>query len=1055
VEPTPTSTLLACHSWADFHREVRPFSNKLTGDCFELLTREFLLLDARYDFKHIWNTRGEVPKELLKKLNLFGRDVTGIDFVAETQAGKYWAIQCKYHHDAGTLTREEATGLIAGRNRARGQFELGLICTTANGRSAHLTEEPDIEYLMGDVWRGLDSEFFDRLHAHLRGAEPPPPALKHPRPHQLAAIESVRRHFAKEARGKVVMPCATGKSLVGFWCAEDLQARSVVIAVPNLSLVRQLLKDWTEQSVARGRRPRWIVVCSDDSVADQVAARDLGVKVDTDPTEVAEWFRANRDAALSVVFTTYQSGRVLAAATRQADASFDLGIFDEAHRTAGRQGGAFAHLLSDDNVRINKRIFMTATPRIYGGKDRDDVVSMDDASVYGTEAFQMTFLAAMEQGIIPNLTTVVVAVSGKEVQKILSDRRFVRLQAKDEDTVIRVEDLVSALAVRKAMKSYGIRRTLAFHGSRKRCRLARNVQQLVGELLPEYGSLDVLNVDGEMTAGERDVELRAFEASEHALMTNVRVFVEGVDCPTMDAVVFSDPRQSVIDIVQGVGRALRAAPGKTKGYAIIPVSIEDDGTLSDEAYAEIVRVACALGSENEVVLDYFSAIAQDKPWAGRHVFEVLDVDTGLSVDLGQVNRAIAVRIYERISWRVTIGDAHALATERGFKFLSPAFMGVHRKHRWQCEEGHEWEAAYVYIRGGTGCPYCAGKAPKTVEDAQALAKTRGLEFLSLEFAGVGRKYPWQCSKGHTWEATYGNVLQGHGCPHCAGLARKTIEDARALSRTRGFKFLSSEFAGALRKYLWQCSKGHKWEAKYNSIQQGLGCPHCAGLARKTIDDARALSRTKGFKFLSPTFAGVHRKNLWRCQEGHEWEASYGSIRGGTGCPYCAGKARKTIKDARSLAKSRGFKFLSVEFTTTQKKYLWQCLRGHRWEAEYSSIQQGRGCPNCAGKASKTVEDAQALAEGRGFEFLSEKFMRTKDKYLWQCSEAHKFEATYSNVQQGQGCPHCARARRSGKPLEGHIKKPTPKPTAKPRPSPPKPARSQSRVTIVGNRLSLR
>jgi predicted helicase len=160
---------------------------------------------------------------------------------------------------------------------------------------------------MGNVWRGLDTEFFARLHLHLKGAVPPPPSLKQPRPHQQEALDAVVDYFADQSRGKVVMPCATGKSLIGFWCAEKLRARSVLVAVPNLSLVGQLLKDWTEQSLARGRKPRWVVVCSDDSVADSVAARDLGVKVDTDPKEVAGWLRSNERGDLSIVFSTYQS----------------------------------------------------------------------------------------------------------------------------------------------------------------------------------------------------------------------------------------------------------------------------------------------------------------------------------------------------------------------------------------------------------------------------------------------------------------------------------------------------------------------------------------------------------------------------------------------------------------------------------------------------------------------------------------------------------------------------------------------------------------------------
>ena len=646
--------LLASQSWADLHATLATASETTKGEVFEILVQAYLRLDSKYDFKNVWSTHGEVPKAVLTKLNLFNRDVTGLDLVAETRGGKFWAVQAKYHQDEKwSLSRKEATGLIAGRNRAHGEFELALVCTTANGRSANLTGEPDLEFLMGDVWRGLDAEFFGRLHAHLRGAAPKPPGKKEPRPHQQEALDGIAAYFADHSRGKVVMPCATGKSLIGFWSAEKLGAKRVLVAVPNLSLVRQLLKDWTEQSLAHGRKPQWVVVCSDDSVADSVAARDLGVKVDTDPMEVAAWLKANQRADLSVVFTTYQSGRVLGEAAKKAGVKFDLGIFDEAHRTAGREGAPFAYLLSDDNVTVRDRVFMTATPRIFKGKDRDDIISMSDPALYGGDAFKMTFLSAMERGIIPNLTIVAVTVAGKEVERLLRDKQFVRLQAEHQDEVIRAEDLVAALALRKAMKKYGIRRTLGFHSSRKRCRLAGEVQRLLGKLVPEYGPLDVFHVDGEMTSGERDSELRAFEASENALLTNVRVFVEGVDCPSMDAVIFADPRQSTIDIVQGVGRALRPYPGKEAGYAIIPTIIEDDGSPADAAYDQVVRVACALGSENEVILDYFAAIAQGRPWSGRRVFEVRgDVEVGVKVDLEEVNQAIAVRTYQRtVEWR--------------------------------------------------------------------------------------------------------------------------------------------------------------------------------------------------------------------------------------------------------------------------------------------------------------------------------------------------------------------------------------------------------------------
>jgi hypothetical protein len=132
--------------------------------------------------------------------------------------------------------------------------------------------------------------------------------------------------------------------------------------------------------------------------------------------------------------------------------------------------------------------------------------------------------------------------------------------------------------------------------------------------------------------------------------------------------MFADPRQSVIDIVQGVGRALRPFDGKKVGYAIIPTIIEEDGTPSDAAYDQVVRITCALGSENEVVLDYFATVAQGKPWTGRRVFEILgDVEVGIRVDLAKVNQAIAVRTYKRtVEWR-PFPEAQAFSQSLGLR----------------------------------------------------------------------------------------------------------------------------------------------------------------------------------------------------------------------------------------------------------------------------------------------------------------------------------------------------------------------------------------------------
>jgi predicted helicase len=200
-------------------------------------------------------------------------------------------------------------------------------------------------------WHGLGKEFFAEARA-LAAHQPVELSARSPRPHQERAIEKAAAFFADPAqtRGKLIMPCGTGKSLTAFWIAQKLEAETILIAVPSLALMRQTLHVWLEELAARGREVRWLCVCSDETVGQR---------------------------ELRIVFTTYQSGKVLAAASSAANATFDLGLFDEAHKTVGQRGKAFGHLLFDEHVSITRRVFMTATERRYAGES-DDILSMDD-----------------------------------------------------------------------------------------------------------------------------------------------------------------------------------------------------------------------------------------------------------------------------------------------------------------------------------------------------------------------------------------------------------------------------------------------------------------------------------------------------------------------------------------------------------------------------------------------------------------------------------------------------------------------------------------------------
>jgi predicted helicase len=209
------------------------------------------------------------------------------------------------------------------------------------------------------------------------------PEARHPRPHQRAAISAAKSHFIGDgaARGRLIMPCGTGKSLTAYWIAEALKAKTILIAVPSLALVRQSLADWTREFLARNVLPDWLCVCSDESVGnlerDEFVgeAYDLGLPTHTDTSEIAALLRAPSNGP-KIVFTTYQSSDKLAAAARTARIKFDLAILDEAHKTVGARSKRFATLLSDKKITVRHRVFMTATERVFRG-DRNDVLSMD------------------------------------------------------------------------------------------------------------------------------------------------------------------------------------------------------------------------------------------------------------------------------------------------------------------------------------------------------------------------------------------------------------------------------------------------------------------------------------------------------------------------------------------------------------------------------------------------------------------------------------------------------------------------------------------------------
>ncbi len=676
------AVIRGCSSWEDIQGKLRTLSEKQKGDLFEQFVKAYLLLEPEYasKLKHVWLHR-EVPQAVSESLRLPATD-QGIDLVAETSDGQFWAIQCKYRQttDRSLTWREVSTftGLAFGVCRGT---SFGIICSTTERITHVLKEQERIGFCALDVWQGLDADFFARLRAHL-AHKPDLLAPLRPRPHQRLAVKAGHQHFVVEKanRGKLIMPCGSGKSLTAYWIAGKLEARRIVIAVPSLALIRQTLKVWLRETMASRQAVEWICVCSDESAGrierddETVLRQDLGVPCVTNPEEIAAWLK-RKHPGLTVVFTTYQSGEALAKAARSARFRFDLGILDEAHKTVGDCDKLFSHLLHDANMPIRYRIFMTATERRYAGQS-DTVLSMDNPAIYGETFHLLSFKRALEYAppILSDYKIISIAVSRDEVVELIRKNVFVRPDKGRWNREVEADMLASLIALRKAMAKHPIRHAVSFHSSIQRAELFKTHNDAFSHAYPKYGILETFHVSGRTPTGTRARIIGEFAQTQRGLITNARCLTEGVDVPGIDCVLFADPRRSAVDIVQAVGRALRPAPGKKLGYVIVPIlhdaSATPDDIFESDSFQEILTTLRALAASDDRIIEFFRAISQGRQRTGGDSVD-FDMDERLAkrIDLAQFVRDIDLKCWDRLaklSWR-PFEEARAFARELKLK----------------------------------------------------------------------------------------------------------------------------------------------------------------------------------------------------------------------------------------------------------------------------------------------------------------------------------------------------------------------------------------------------
>jgi len=631
-------------------------SNRDLGDKFERLIAAYLTKDPYYanHFSNVWLWT-EWPGRNNKP------DI-GIDLVAQERAtGDFTAVQCKFLDPSHYLQKEDIDSFFTASGKA--PFTRRMIVSTTDKWSKHAEDALNNQQIPVSRMRvqDLDDSVIDWSDFKInRPQDIKRKPTKKIRKHQDEALANVVSGFKKADRGKLIMACGTGKTFTALKIAETIvpDGGNVLFLVPSISLISQTLTEWAAQS-ERPLSP--FAVCSDPKVGtnktdeEDITTHDLAFPAHTSPRLLVKQIngmKAVKKKNITAIFSTYQSIAVISDAQKLGLPDFDLVICDEAHRTTGveqtelsqKEASAFVAVHDAGYLKAKKRLYMTATPRIYDdaskGKAKDadvQLYSMDDPAIYGAEFHRLDFSEAVRKDLLSDYKVLVLAVDQLHVSTVLQ-QQFAKNKELNLEDAVKIVGCWNGLRKRfvkqegdgsEAIDRSPMRRAVAFSS---RIKDSQKITNLFAQIIKDYtGDTDTENsteaanpdflrcearhVDGKMNSLLRNESLQWLkedttrEGTVCRILSNARCLSEGVDVPALDAVMFLNPRNSVVDVVQSVGRVMRKVEGKQCGYIILPIGVPagvppEEALADNEKYKVVWQVLQALRAHD----DRFNAI---------------------------------------------------------------------------------------------------------------------------------------------------------------------------------------------------------------------------------------------------------------------------------------------------------------------------------------------------------------------------------------------------------------------------------------------------------------
>lgn len=585
---------------------------KTKGIEFERCCKWFLENDPEYkqQLQKIWSWNDWPGSN--------GKRDTGIDLIAQDRGGLIWAIQVKAYDESYYITKSDIDSFLSASNRSDISFRLLIATTNKIGsisRDTFADQEKPVSLCLRDK---LEISPVDWMLS-LSDTKFVQKDIKKPRQHQQEALDAIIKGFEIiPSKGQVHMACGTGKSLLGLWLAQKFQAQYTLVLVPSISLVGQLRRTWAENS--GNFIFDSIFVCSDQTVGykhsdERQEAFEMGFPATTNAQELVQQLLSN--SRPKVIFSTYHSSIVIEESCKlKPDLTFDLVIADEAHRCVGKVKNDFAIITDDNKIRAHRKLYMTATPRFFTERVKKktqeyecEIASMDDEGKFGPVLYRLPFSEAIQKNLLTDYQVIISVIDHTTYREYAEKGTFINIDDYETDA----RKIATQLLIVQAIQKYGLKKIISFHnGVAVAQDFIQTIPKAVG-LLPqdERPQIDYCNVVyGEQSQSERYKILKNFNNPDFTgavIIGNDRCLREGVDIPALDAIVFADPKNSEVDIIQAVGRAIRLSSDKKIGTIIIPVFVDKQSEgvedLENSCFKKVWQIIKALRVHDDVLAE--------------------------------------------------------------------------------------------------------------------------------------------------------------------------------------------------------------------------------------------------------------------------------------------------------------------------------------------------------------------------------------------------------------------------------------------------------------------